>query len=189
VSRRPGRPAKLDDVILLPDGKDPPGKVPRVRWEVIVDRIRSGIPIRTACLSTGVGLSTYYRWMEEGEDRWIDGKLRRARPQYREFRDAATRARAESESVHVARIAKASEVDWKASAWYLERAHGEVWGRHDTVALTGGADGDPEIRTRVTHDIDEGAASKLGELLDLVEGVSRRAREEARPEDGDGDPS
>ena len=183
-----GRPAKLDDVILLPDGKG--GQTPRVRWEVIVERIRSGIPIETACISTGVHQSTYYRWREWGEDRWIDGKLVRARPAYREFREAATRARAEAESIHVAHIATAAAKDWKASAFFLERSHPETWGRRGTIHHAGPAGDDPEIRARVTHDLDPLASSKLGELLDLVGGaIARGPGEEARPEDGDGDPS
>lgn len=177
---RRGRPAKLDDVILLPDGKG--GQTPRKRWEVIVERIRSGIPVETAVVSTGVGLSTYYHWREWGEDRWIAGKLVRAKPQYREFRDASTRARAEGLSVHVAHIAKGAEKDWRASAWYLERADPTNFGRHDTVALTGGGDGDPEIRVRAMHDIDPSAAGKLAHLVELVE----QASESPGPEEGDG---
>jgi len=180
-----GRPAKLDDVILLP--AEGGGKTPRVRWEVIVERIRSGIPIETAALSTGVSSSTYYRWMALGEDRWSDGKLHRARPQFREFREAATRARAEAESMNVALVLKGASADWRAAAWYLERSHPERWRRRDTIYNAGPADGDPEIpEQRVVHGVDPGAAGKLGELLDLVEGAARRSREEPRPEGGDG---
>lgn len=183
-----GRPAKLDDVILLPDGKG--GKEPRKRWEVIVERIRSGIPIETACLSTGVGVATYYRWRDWGEDRWIDGKLRRARPEYREFRDATTRARAEGESVHVANIAAAAPKDWRASAWYLERAHPETWRRRDTVYQAGPADGDPTVPDRrVVHDIDAGAAEKLSELVDLVDRAHVRSSAPPDAEGGDGSTS
>lgn len=182
------RPAKLDDVILLPDGKG--GQTPRVRWEVIVERVRSGIPIETACVATGVDTSTYYRWREKGEDRWIDGKLVRATPAYRAFRDAAMRARAEAASIHVAHIANAAPKDWKASAWFLERSQPELFGRRDTIHHAGPAGDDPEVRARVTHDVDPSAASKLGDLLDLVErAVSSRPSSEPRPEDGDGDPS
>lgn len=184
-----GRPAKLDDVILLPDGKDPPGKTPRIRWEVIIERIRSGIPIETACLSTGVNPSTYYRWVEKGEDRWIDGHLRRATPQYRQFREAATRARAEAESIAVAHVLGAASSDWRAAAFYLERSHAERWRKRDTVYQAGPADGDPEIPDRrVVHDIDPSAAGKLGELLEIVERASRPRDqgEEPRAEGGDG---
>lgn len=175
-----GRPAKLDDVILLPDGQG--GKTPRVRWEVIVERIRSGIPPESAAEATGIGSSTYYRWMELGEERFEAGKLRRARAGFREFREAVTRARAEAEAIHVAHVAGASSKDWRAAAFLLERSYPQRWRRRDTVHQAGPAEGDPSVpATRVEHTVAEDAPSKLADLLDLV------AKQGARPRPGSGD--
>lgn len=45
------------------------------------------------------------------------------------FRARADEARAKGEATHVTRIARAAQTDWKASAWFLERAHPERWAR------------------------------------------------------------
>lgn len=180
------RPAKLDDVLLLPGppnaGGSPGGKVPRVRWEVIVERIRSSIPPESAAEATGIGASTYYRWMELGEDRFEAGKLRKARSPYREFREAVTRARAEAEAINVAHVAGAAPKDWKAAAFLLERSFAARWRRRDTLHQAGPGEGDPSIPpTRVEHTVAEDAPSKLADLLDLV------AKQGARPRPGPGD--
>jgi hypothetical protein len=177
-----GRPTKIDDVILLPDGKG--GQTPRVRWEVIVERVRSGSYPEVAAISTGVGRATYYRWIAEGEDRWIDGRLVRANRRYRDFRDAIERAQAEAEAVAVAHIRKAGEdpKTWQAEAWYLERSRSDRWRRRDTIHSAGPGDGDPPLPIRrIIHDLDATAADKLAELLGIVEGAV------APPDAGPGD--
>lgn len=175
-----GRPAKLDDVILLPDAQG--GKTPRVRWEVIVERIRASIPPESAAEATGVDASTYYRWMEKGADHWEGGTLRRARTPYREFREAVTRARAEAEAINVAHVSTAAPKDWKAAAFLLERSFAARWRRRDTVHQAGPGEGDPSVPpTRFEHTVAEDAPSKLADLLDLV------AKQGARPRPGPGD--
>jgi hypothetical protein len=65
--------------------------------------------------------------MEEGAK--PDGKK-----EYREFRESIKRAEAQAEVVSVARIRQAAnEGTWQAAAWYLERKHGDRWGRNDKV--------------------------------------------------------
>jgi hypothetical protein len=169
-----GRAPTIDDVLLVDDGKG--GKTPVARWQLIVDRIRAGIPIEPAVESTGTGLSTFYRWQERGRDRVEDRKPKRAEPRYREFVDAVTRARAEAEALHVSYITKAAAEDWRASAWYLERTRSERYRRRDTVHQAGPADGDPvPSPTRVEHTFADDAPSKLADLLELVEKAGRGA--------------
>lgn len=180
-----GRKTKLGDVLLLPDGQG--GQTPRIRWEVIVERVRAGIPNEVAAESTGIDQATFYRWIAWGEDRWENGKLRHARPGYREFSEAVRRARAEAEALHVGIIAKAAPEDWRASAFFLERSRPERWRRRDTIHQAGPGDGDPAVpATRVVHDIDPGAGSKLGDLLDLVAAAGGRRGAEPPTEGGDG---
>lgn len=175
-----GRNAKIDDVILLPDGKG--GQSPRLRWEVIVERVRAGVHAEIAAVSTGVSKTTYYRWRQEGEDRYVDGVLKRARPHYREFREALDRAAAEAETAAVARIREAGKETWQAEAWYLERSRPDRWRRRDTVHQAGPADGDPPLPPRVIrHEADPAAVDRLAELLSIVEGAV------APPEPGPGD--
>lgn len=169
-----GRPAKLEDVILLPDGKG--GQTPRVRWEVIVERIRSSIPPESAAEATGIGSSTYYRWMELGEDRFEAGRLRKARSPFREFREAVTRARAEAEAINVAHVSGAAPKDWKAAAFLLERSFANRWRRRDTVHQAGPGEGDPSIPpSRVEHTLADDAPSKLADLVELIEKQGARA--------------
>lgn len=168
-----GRKAKLTDTILLPS-KDG-GSSPRPRWEVIVERVRTGIPPESAAEATGVDGSTYYRWMAEGEDRYEAGKLVKARSPYREFREAITRARAEAEAIHVAHVASASSKDWRAAAFLLERSYPQRWRKRDTVYQAGPGEGDPSVPpARVEHTFADDAPSKLADLLELVERAGSR---------------
>ena len=185
-----GRKTKLDDIILLPaakkaDGSDG-GSVPRRRADVIVERVKAGIPNETAAESSGVDISTFYRWMEAGADRWEGGRLVRGREPYRGFRDAVIRARAEAEAAAVAIVQRAASDDWRAAAWYLERSRPQRWRRRDTVHQAGPAEGDPSpAPTRVEHTLADDAPSKLADLLDLVERAG--SRPPAGP--GEGGPS
>jgi hypothetical protein len=163
-----GRRAKLEDVILLPDGKG--GSTPRIRWEVIVERVRAGAYPETAATSTGIGKTTFYNWRIFGEDRIVDGKVVRARPGYREFREALTRAEAEAEMLHVAHITKAAPEDWKAAAWYLERRAPERWRRRDSLWHGGPGEGDAPLVLELDGKVDLGgdALDKLGDVLEVL---------------------
>lgn len=168
-----GRKTKLDDVLLLPDGKG--GQTPRRRADVIIERVKAGIPYETAAESSGVDGATFYRWMEAGADHYDGGKLVRGREPYRGFRDAVTRARAEAEAAAVAIIQTAATKDWRAAAFFLERSIPQRWRKRDTVHQAGPAEGDPSpAPTRVEHTLADDAPSKLAELLDLVERAGTR---------------
>ena len=168
-----GRPAKLDDVILLPDGKG--GQSPRRRWEVIVERVRAGSYPEVAAVSTGLHPSTFYRWRQMGEDRWEDGRKVPARREYRDFREALDRAEAEAEMLAVAHVQKAMTDDWRAAITYLERRAPQRWRKRETVYGAGPADDDPAIPARrVRLEVDEDAPDKLASLLELVERAAGR---------------
>lgn len=119
--------------------------------------IRSGNYAQTACEMVGIGTTTYYRWLELA-DKEGSPKI------YREFRDAIKRAEANAEVVSVARIRQAAdEGTWQAAAWYLERKHGERWGRKDKLTQEiSGPNGTPvnlsidEARKAVLAFLDEG---------------------------------
>ncbi len=115
MSTGPGRPTKLDDD----------------RAKRIVDALAIGATIRQACDAAGIDAATYHRWIERGNSGDPDDDA------YRDFRDAATRARTQAElrMVGVVQAAAASGKDWRAAAWYLERRRPDEWGRRDTVDL------------------------------------------------------
>jgi transposase len=120
--------------------------------------IRAGNYAKTACEMVGIGETTFYRWMEEGEK--DTGKK-----EFREFRESIKRAEAEAEVRSVALIRQAADGGtWQAAAWYLERKHGDRWGRNDKIRQeVTGANGAPvsisleEAKKAVLAFLDEGA--------------------------------
>lgn len=110
-----------------------PDRLTKERHERIVQLIRNGVYIQTACEANGIGTSTYYRWLENADNPDAD-------PKYREFREAITRARAEAEARHVLHVEQAARTDWKAAAWFLERSFPTRYGRQQRIEHTG-ADG------------------------------------------------
>lgn len=105
AQKKPGRPEKL---------------TPELQQK-IVDAIRMGAYIETAAAYAGINKSTLYDWMKRGA-RAKSGK-------YKEFSDAIEKALAESEMRDLAVIAKASQENWQAAAWRLERKFPDRWGR------------------------------------------------------------
>jgi len=100
-----GRPSKLDDS----------------RVDELVKWLKLGYYIEDACTMAGIGKTTYYRWLDKAED---------GIEEYREFRNAVQKARAEAEGAHIMNIRKAADNGvWQASAWFLERSHPSKWGR------------------------------------------------------------
>ncbi|MCA9312668.1 MAG: hypothetical protein KDA21_15750 [Phycisphaerales bacterium] len=75
--------------------------------------LRAGNYIETAAEFAGIDRATLFRWLAKG---------RAARSgQFRDFCDAVEGAIAQAEVAAVARIVTASQADWKAAAWLLER--------------------------------------------------------------------
>ncbi len=87
----------------------------------IVDRVRRGNYPSVAAGSCGIGRSTFFRWMAQGE----------AEPDsaYRDFRDAVKDAADEAESAMVDVIRLASVDSWQAAAWWLERTRHQRYAR------------------------------------------------------------
>lgn len=82
--------------------------------------VSSGNYIETACQISGISRSTFYDWKKKGEE----GK----RP-FLEFLDTIKKAEAIAEAKRIQLISQASEENWQAAAWYLERRFPERWGR------------------------------------------------------------
>ncbi|HEX4952683.1 MAG TPA: hypothetical protein VF017_04725 [Thermoanaerobaculia bacterium] len=112
MPKRTGRPSKL---------------TPEVQ-DRIVSAIRAGNYAQVAAGFAGIGESTFYRWMEQGE-RAEDGA-------FREFRDAVKRAEHEAEVRAVAIIQAQMPIHWQAAMTYLERKFPTRWGRRERVDVT-----------------------------------------------------
>lgn len=100
----------------------PKGKFTPERTRKIIKAIKEGSPHETAAAAAGISTSTFYKWLEKGEQ-YETGV-------YRDFVDNIAQAEAQAESERIRRINKAGrEGDWKADAWYLERRYPEKYGR------------------------------------------------------------
>lgn len=85
--------------------------------------LRAGNYMGVAARASGIAHRTLQEWLQRGLSHRPEDEL------YRELREKVDKARAEGEALHVARIAKAAEEDWHASAWFLERSYPERWAR------------------------------------------------------------
>ena len=89
------------------------------RQQIIVESLRLGMWAKDACARASVDPSTFYRWMQRGENE--------ARGIHRDFRDAVKAADAECQLRALAVIQRAArDSTWQAAAWLLERRHGFV---------------------------------------------------------------
>ena len=123
-SKPKGRPKGA--TVLLDDSKR----------EELINLIVLGLPVNKAVAMVNIAESTFYNWMSRGmveRDRLatiIDAKPKPDERIYLDFLESLTRARAEAIAKKVAVVSSAaSQGDWKASAWWLERQVPEDFGR------------------------------------------------------------
>jgi hypothetical protein len=102
-----GRPTKLTDELQAE----------------IVNYLKTGNYIETACALAGISKSTFYSWLNKGKNSTRTNK-------YSRFTDAVERAQAWAEARLVALISKKAEKTWQAAAWLLERKHPSKWSRN-----------------------------------------------------------
>jgi transposase len=95
--------------------------------EIFVETIARGGTQKAAAAMAGVGRETLRIWMQRG---------RAGEEPYASFEEAIRVADARAQDRRVRIIDEASEEDWRAAAWWLERRHPEDWGRQDRVELT-----------------------------------------------------
>lgn len=114
-----GRPTKL---------------TPELQAEM-VNIIRVGNYVETACAYVGLNKSTFYDWLKRGA-RELDrikqnpkARIRKEEEIFVEFSNAIKKAEAEAEARDVLIIGKAAETQWQAAAWRLERRLPKKWGR------------------------------------------------------------
>lgn len=110
-----------------------PGKLTPELQESIVQGIKAGNYAEVSARNSGIAPTTFFRWMQQGEDR--PGL-------YRKFRESIRNAEAFSEARAVAIVANGMLADPKHAEWYLERKHPNRWGRHERIEHTG-AEGAP----------------------------------------------
>lgn len=168
-----GRPVKLTD---------------KMRDE-LVQVIRSGNYIETACAYVGINKSTFYEWMKRGarEKQRVEdnprAKVRKSEAPFVELSNAVEKALAHAEIRDVAIIGRSAESDWKAAAWRLERKFPNRWGRKERYELEhSGKDGEP-IKTETKQEID---LSKLSDKeLDNLEHIIRKSADNGADQEGE----
>lgn len=82
----------------------------------VIDLLSQGLPVTLATAAAGVGRSTFYKWLEDPK-----------------FAEQVEAAQARSAVPLLARITSASETQWQAAAWILERRWPGEFGRRDRL--------------------------------------------------------
>jgi transposase-like protein len=110
-----------------------PSKISRELIDVVAEQVEAGAYFESAAVAAGVNKTTLYRWRERGE-----ADLEHGRDTLEAlFCTALERAAAVAERTASLNVLRASLVDWRAAAWYLERRRPDRWGRRDHVEHTG----------------------------------------------------
>lgn len=100
------------------------GRRPKLTREVqekICRVIRAGNYAYIAAEYAGISQTTFYRWLEQGEEQ--------ERGPYREFREAVKAAEREAEIRAVATVQQHMGKSWQAAMTFLERKFPQRWGR------------------------------------------------------------
>ena len=94
--------------------------------EEICKHIRNGVLNKDAAILSGISEATFYLWQQEKLE---DGK---DNPQFHlEFLESIKKAESARKRNFISTIVTASEKNWQASAWYLERVYPEEFGRKE----------------------------------------------------------
>ena len=95
-----------------------------------MEAIRKGMPLKQAAMLAGMSYETLNRWR-------IQGEAEDAPPEFRHFWQALRRAQAQAMERLLGRIQTASESDWKAAAWILERRHPDDFAKPQRLEHSG----------------------------------------------------
>lgn len=126
--------------------------------------MRQGSYARAAAESVGVGETTLYRWLEEGER---DAKAEVDSPK-REFWEAFTRARAAGEVGLVADVRSLAKKDGRLALEMLARRNPKQWGRR-RLEISGPDGGPVESSDVPAVDYDKLSLEEREKLLELFE--------------------
>ena len=98
-------------------------KLTPVIQQRICEAITAGNYNHVAAQAAGIGETSFYRWMAQGEEAQSGTK--------RAFWVAVKNAEAEAEIRNVGIIESAAPETWQAAAWWLERKHNDRWARKE----------------------------------------------------------
>jgi hypothetical protein len=104
----------------------------------LVEMIRAGNYAEVAARACGISKDTFYKWLLRG------GK---GEQPFAALADAIETASAEAQARDVFMMAKHSSKHWQAAAWRLERKYPKLFGRKDSLELTGDDDKPLAVRS------------------------------------------
>jgi hypothetical protein len=142
-----------------------PSKLTREVQETICAAVEEGVSFETACEVADVAAATGWEWLARGMGRDPD---RPSSPEFAEFAEALTRARARAEMREVQLIVKHAETDWRAAAWMLERRAPERYGRNPVQRIELAGDPDAPIEVQHRHGLKIHDVLRLGRELGLI---------------------
>lgn len=145
----------------LPDFRGPgaPSKFSEERAERLLQAVRGGNYLKTACAFAGVDYTTLRRWVHKADEP-------SAPQEYRDFRDALEKARADAEVASLAKIHKAAnEGQWQAAAWFLERSMPDRWAKKDRTQIEVTGEGGGPVKIVSGIELDPEAMSALARRL------------------------
>jgi transposase len=148
MSKTIGRPSKLN---------------PKVK-DRLFRAIRMGTTLETACAYAGVSRFTVSEWQRRGQGR----HKRPSTPELRQFTAELELALADAELVLLARVNAASQSDWRAAAWMLERRYSDRWANTQRIKVEAERQTQELLNYLLSHSSERTKAEILG-LLALPE--------------------
>lgn len=131
------------------------------QFEVILDCIRNGSYIETACKVAGIGRTTFQRWCAQGNQ---------GISPYAEFLEDLQRSQGESIMANLSVIdLAAARGDWRAAAWRLKTMYPHMYG--DRVEVTSRKDyetGEPARAPRAGVDLSSLSLAEKKKLRELM---------------------
>lgn len=104
----------------------------------LVSLIQVGNYAEVAARACGISKDTFYKWLLRG------GK---GEEPFKALADAIETAAAEAQARDVLNMAKHAGKHWQAAAWRLERKYPKLFGRKDSLELTGDEDKPLAVRS------------------------------------------
>lgn len=103
----------------------PPSKIATETIEAIATAVANGVPFATACVAAGIAGRTASRWIEKGKEQEAAGR----NTIYVQFVELLKKAQAIGHRTLANEVA--SNPDWRAKAFILERRYPDTWGKKE----------------------------------------------------------
>lgn len=148
-----GRPSKLTDQVR----------------DSVCEAVAMGMTFDLAAQYAGIGRSTFFRWMRQGEQSEPGDR-------FRDFWDAVKRAESEGALNALATIHRAaSDGSWQAAAWLLERRH--AYRRDAPAQADSELPGEQELVDPTTAEGREAIVAHVAELPEdlIIAALNRRS--------------